>query len=117
MEISNDDILETSQAAVSEDAQKYKLMIFSNDKSNPFPSKQLEMFYRAVIANKVGIMHAKNVETDAIETLLIGFEQDAGELITYPLAKILSGDELNLYLPPDGEGGYLNDAVREVTVN
>lgn len=118
MDITNEDLLAASEAAAEGPAEtKFNLHVFTNDKGNPFAIKQLELFYQCVLASKVGLMHAKNSETGAIETLLVGVEQGPNGIISYPLAKILDETDLNLYLPPDGDGGYLEDVVEDITVN
>lgn len=118
MEITNEDILAASEATANEETRnKFNLHVFTNDKGNPFPFTQLELFYQCVQASKVGLMHAKNRETGVIETLLVGVEQGPDGIIGYPLAKILDESDLNLYLPPDGMGGYLEDVVEDITVN
>lgn len=118
IEVTNEDLIAAStEAGKGPEATKFDLHVFTNDQSNPFAIKQLEMFYRCVLASKVGIMHAKNKETGAIETLLVGVENSPSGIISYPLAKILDEGDLNTYLPPDGQGGYLEDVVNEITVN
>lgn len=119
IEVTNEDLIAASTEAAEGPVKEtqFNLHIFTNDKSNPFLVKQLEMFYQCVLASKVGLMHAKNVETGKIETLLVGVEPTDGGLITYPLAKILDDSDMNSYLPPDGEGGYLQDVTEETTVN
>lgn len=115
-DITKEDVIAAAELAAEGPAEtKFQLHAFTNDKTNPIIIKQLEMFYQATLASRIGIMHAKNVETDKIETLLVGVDITPEGPITYPLAKILGEEDLNRYLPPDGNGGYLTDAVSEVT--
>lgn len=81
--------------------------IFTNDKTNPHVRQQFHMYMDATFANMIGLMHAKNSKTGEIHTLIVGVEQGEDGVVTYPLARILLPEEQNLYLAPDGEGGYL----------
>lgn len=82
---------------------------FTNDKTNPMFLKLFHMLSNAAFANKLGVMHAKNIETGVIQTLIVGVEHTEDGITTWPLAKILTEDEQGLYLAPDGEGGYLGE--------
>jgi len=68
----------------------------------------MEMFYRGAFANTLAYMDALNEETGEVEQLLVGFEKDpkTGKVDTYPLAKLLTPEELSKYKAPDGKGGY-----------
>ena len=84
--------------------------IFTNDPTNPFPQQVLHLLYESVFKNLVGIMHAKHKVTGDIHTLLVGLEKtEDGQINTYPMARVLSADEHNEYLAPDGKGGYGED--------
>lgn len=81
--------------------------IFTNDKENPYPQAILHAFYDGVVKNRVGIMHAKLANSDEVHTLLVGIEvNEEGDVGCYPLARLLSADEQNLYIAPDGNGGW-----------
>lgn len=86
--------------------------IYANDTSNPTLPHLLDMFYAGVAANTLGLMVAKNSETGAEETLLIGIvpeETPDGEYyVTIPLARLLSKEESAVYMAPDGDGGYID---------
>lgn len=112
LEVTVDDVVD---AALAEPAPaKFRLLAFSNDTSNTAVLKQLEMYYELAFNNQIGIMHARNDETQEIETLLVGIGLGVdGGVETYPIARILGENDVNLYSPPDGDGGYLSDAVTE----
>lgn len=116
LEITSEDI----QAMATEVAEgpaetNMQLHIFTNDPTNPMAAKQLEMLYRAVMTGRVGLMHAQNVDSGKIETLLVGVDSDPTEgLLTFPIARLLTEDDMGTYLPPDGHGGY---SVPSPTVN
>lgn len=82
---------------------------FTNDKTNPLFLKLFHMLTNAAFANKLGVMHAKNTETDTVQTLIVGVEHTADGITTWPLAKILTEEEQGIYLAPDGEGGWLGE--------
>lgn len=109
IEVDAKDITEAGELAAEGPVEgtKFNLNIFTNDKQNPFAIKQLEMIYQAMLASRIGLMHAKNVISGKVETLLVGIEYEDGGINTFPLAKVLSEDDMNKYLPPDGEGGYI----------
>jgi len=95
----------------------FKLHVFTNDKTNPIAIKQLEMVYQAVVHSRIGLMHAKNIMTGKVETLLVGIEFEDGGVNTYPISKLLGEEDMNIYLPPDGNGGYIGETVEETSVN
>lgn len=81
--------------------------IFTNDPTNPNPQQILHLFYEGVFKNLVGIMHAKHKPSGEIHTVLVGLDKGGdGYINTYPLARILSREEQDEYLAPDGKGGY-----------
>lgn len=81
--------------------------VFTNDKTNPHVRQQFHLYMSATFQNSIGLMHAKNKDTDEIHTLIVGVENGDDGIVTYPLARILLPEEQNLYLAPDGEGGYI----------
>lgn len=87
--------------------------VFTNDKTNPAPFQILDLFYKGVFSNTVGVMHAKRKDTGNLELLLVGLTKDeGGDLGIYPLARLLSMEDSADYLPPDGNGGYVEPAER-----
>lgn len=86
--------------------------IFSNNLSDIRLPSLLEMYYRGVFENTVGIMLAKDKETDEEVILLVGVEENDGRLDAYPLAKVLDPSEVKKYASPDGQGGWFNDEPR-----
>lgn len=84
--------------------------VFTNDKENPHIRQQFHLYMNATFANMIGLMHAKNSETGDIHTLIVGVENTEEGVVTYPLARILLPEEQNLYLAPDGSGGYLGES-------
>ena len=72
--------------------------VFTTDTSNHAIRQLFHMFYSAVFANKIGIMHATNTETGEIETVLVGLERtDAENIATWPIARILTEEEQQKY--------------------
>jgi len=69
----------------------------------------LEMFYKGAFANQIAWMDAYNVRDSKQESLLVGTEVDpvTGKLNVFPLAKILSKEEVGLYRAPTGKGEFL----------
>lgn len=82
--------------------------IFTNDKTNPAPRQLLHVFYDGVLKNRVGIMHAKHKATGHIHTVLVGVQVDGKDVACFPMARVLTKDEQDEYLAPDGNGGYLD---------
>ena len=81
---------------------------FTNDKSNPAIRHLFRMFYESVMSNKIGVMHALNTETNKIETIIVGIElSPAKEVMTWPIAKVLTEEQQGCYKAPDGSGNYL----------
>lgn len=80
--------------------------IFTNNKESPFPKNLLHLFYEGCFTNTVGIMEAKNKLTGNVELLLVGLEKAEDGINTYPMARILSLEEQDNYLAPDGYGNY-----------
>ncbi len=89
---------------------EFQQYIFANVLSDARLPALLEMFYRGVLVNSIGIMCALDKRTDTDALLLVGVEDDGqGGVSTYPLARILDPVEVANYLSPDGQGGYFND--------
>jgi hypothetical protein len=86
----------------------YIAYLFTNDRNHAFILHQmLEMFHNGVLQNTIGLMDAKNTETDEVETLIVGVEHDGDQTFTFPLARILTPAEGAKYQGPDGQGGFL----------
>lgn len=103
-------IIEFPQPQASDEVELVEY-IFTNDQTNPYPQQILHLVYESVFKNLVGIMQAKHKSSGDIHTLLVGLEKaDGGSINTYPLARILSLEEQNEYLAPDGKGGFSNDS-------
>lgn len=81
---------------------------FSNDKGNQAIRQLFHMLHQSVYVNKLGIMHAKQRDTDVIETILVGVEVTDAGIATWPIAKLLTEAEQNMYMAPDGVGGYID---------
>lgn len=90
---------------------EFNQYIFSNNMTDPRLAMLLEMFYRGVLQNTVGIMLAKDVGNDGKDALLlVGVEaNDDGTTSTYPLARILDPLEVGNYRSPDGKGGWFGE--------
>jgi hypothetical protein len=86
---------------------------FTNDKTNPAIRQLFHIFHESVFRNKLGVMHAKPKDGGPIQTLIVGVEVVDGQVLTFPLAKLLTAEEQDNYLAPDGEGGFLGDSTTE----
>ncbi len=84
-----------------------EMMVFSNN-PNKIQYGLIEMFYRGVLANTLGLMEARNSETGELELILVGLDKEGDEVKTYPLAVMLNKDGGKIYEAPDGKGGYGN---------
>lgn len=81
---------------------------FTNDKTNPAIRQLFHVLHESVFKNKLGVMHAKFKGKPEVHTLIVGVEVlPTGEVLTFPLAKLLTADEQDSYMAPDGEGNYL----------
>ena len=98
----------TSGKAPKIEAQGMIPWVFSNDKDNPTVFGLLDMFYDGAFTNTLGIMIAKNITTDEEEAVLVGLVKQDGEIAAYPIAKVLNKEASTEYLPPDGEGGWID---------
>ena len=87
--------------------------VFTNDSTNPVPVYLLNTFFKGIIENRVGIAVRKDSKTGNEELLLVGIvgkSEDGDSLDITPLAVIIAEADSTRFLPPDGNGGYLNDA-------
>ena len=83
------------------------LAVFANDpKSSDYDL--LQMLYTGAFSNQLGLMLAKHKDSEEIHKLIVGTEwnAEAKKLETYPLARILTPEEINSYIAPDGKGNY-----------
>lgn len=85
-------------------------MFTNHPEQGPMMQSLLDMLYRGVYANTLGLQSAYNKETGEEELLLVGVEHVDSLTNTYPLARILSGHEAVNYVGPDGKGGWLDDS-------
>lgn len=89
--------------------------VFSSNTKNPFPSQILHMFYDSVRKNRIGIMEAKDKGTGEIAALLVGIEvHENGGVSTYPLARIFTPDDVNVWLAPRGDGTFIGESEEDV---
>lgn len=79
---------------------------FSNDKENAAIRQLFHMLYQSVFSNKLGVMHCKRKDSDVVETIIVGVEQTPDGLATWPLAKLLTEEEQENYMAPDGHGNW-----------
>lgn len=83
------------------------LYTFANRSPAPELESLLSMFYYSAFDNTLGIMQALNSETGEEEVLLVGVNvDDNGKTECFPLARLLSAEEVEKYRAPDGEGGF-----------
>lgn len=80
---------------------------FTNDKTNPAIRQMFHLLHQSAFKNKLGVMHAKLKDKDEVHTLIVGVEVVEGEVLTFPIAKVLTEAEQNNYVAPDGNGGWL----------
>lgn len=101
---------EVQLAEAPETVKQFTEWCFTNDKTNPAIRQMFHTFYQAAFANKLGLMHAKDKE-GKVHTLIVGVEITPEGTITYPLARCLEEDEINNFVAPDGNGGWVNDGT------
>lgn len=80
--------------------------VFTNDKTNPAIRNLFHIFYTSVFMNKLGLMTALHEPTGVIHTLIVGVDTKGDEVITWPLARVLTEDEQSTYKAPTGDGNY-----------
>lgn len=82
---------------------------FTNSGESPHLDSLLAMFYQGAYDNTIGIMDAYNLNTEEVETILVGVQVDEnGKPVCFPLAKLLKAEEVPQYLSPDGKGSYFD---------
>ena len=83
--------------------------VFTNDKSNPAPFGVLDMIYKGVFTNTLGVMTARHRGTGKEMLLLCGI---AGTEV-YPVAICIGADQAKEFSAPDGEGGWIDVTDKE----
>lgn len=103
----------TGETPVYEPLKEVKEMdswIFTNDSQNPMIQQLFHLFYDSVFQNKIGLMHALHAPTKEVHTILVGVDTDeAGGIVTWPIAKILTEDQQGEYKAPDGHGQFIGE--------
>lgn len=88
--------------------------VYSNDPYNPVPYGLLDILYRQVFENRVGIMHAKDAATgDVVPVICFVGDRDNEDVALYPIARMLTEDEVGNYLAPVGDGEYFEHSTDE----
>lgn len=81
--------------------------VYSNDPYNPVPYGLLDILYRQVFDNRVGIMHAKDAKTgDIVPIICFVGDRDGEDVALYPIARMLREEETGDYLAPIGNGEF-----------
>lgn len=99
---------------VKEKDSEVVLYVLTNRIADPAPYEMLKMFYKGAFENTIGLMEAKNSETDALEYLIVGLVPDevTGNITSIPIARVFSNPEESYkYLAPDGKGEYSRDDI------
>lgn len=86
--------------------------VFSNEPYNPVPYGLLDILYRQVFENRVGVFVGKDTETGE-HVDIICFVGDKGDedVALYPIARLLKEAEVERYRAPTGDGGYFDYTV------
>lgn len=84
--------------------------VYANDTTNPVPYGLLDMFYRLVHENRVGMFIGKNAETGNEEIVLcfVGDKDDENAEL-FPVAVVLKAEDAGNYRAPVGDGSYFGD--------
>lgn len=92
------------------DGQELNEWVWTNDFRNPMPRQLVRMLYYSAFENKLGVMHAKYLPDGKIHTLIVGVDTTPdGAAHAWPIAKILTEDEQDMYLAPDGQGNFIGE--------
>lgn len=79
--------------------------VFTDEQDNPAPFQVLDLFYRGVFTNTVGVMTAKRKSDETPVMLIVGINKDEdGQVAVYPIAEILSQETSQNYIPPNALG-------------
>lgn len=83
--------------------------VYSNELYNPVPYGLLDIMYHQTHENRLGIMVAKHAETGQLTTVLcfVG-DKDDENVALYPIARLLTEEEVPMYLAPIGNGEYFS---------
>lgn len=90
--------------------------IFTNDKERAgYLHQLLDLYYRGVFDNTIGIMVGKQRDTGEEHTLIVGVAHGQDGLTsTFPLARVLGPEEASRYVGPDlTTGGWLDEELEE----
>lgn len=101
----------------NQEQQEAILFTFTNDKSpENMQTLQglLKMVYHVVLTNRLGVMQAMNSETGEQELVLVGVEQNGDSLSCYPLLHPIRAEDVGKYDAPDGSGGWIANANKQV---
>lgn len=82
-------------------------LVFTNDKADTAVRQLFHMLYQMTYDNKLGLMHAKNIVTGNVETLIVGTQRTEDGFACFPLAKVLTEEEQVMYQSPTGSGEYV----------
>lgn len=89
--------------------QEILLTVFTNTPHDEAAYQVLQLFYKGAVENSVGMMRALNNATGDEELILVGLQARAdGGIDSFPLAKVLTKDEVENYFSPDGRGGWFD---------
>lgn len=100
---------ESEQLEVAQETISPVLYKFSNEAETPWLDSILAMFYQGAFDNRLGIMDSFNLDSEEVETILVGVEADEnGKPMCYPLAKLIKAEHVTRYLSPDGKGGFFD---------
>lgn len=83
--------------------------VFANEQ-NPALRQLFHSFYNGVFQNRIGLAHCKNKVTGKLETLIVGVLPNGSDAQLFPLASVIEEADVNNYLSPDGQGGYVGSA-------
>lgn len=96
------------EATPPEGTPEFTEWTFTNDKTNPLIRQMFHMLYQGVFGNTIGVMHAFNSKTEKVDTLIVGLSLDEdNNVITWPMARVLTEEEQDNYLAPDGNGNWV----------
>lgn len=82
--------------------------VFANE-MNPALIQMFHSFYDGVFKNRIGIAHVKEAETGRICTMLVGVNPTEDGTQLFPLARVLDEQDVNTFLSPDGNGGWIGE--------
>lgn len=90
--------------------------VFTDEQDNPAPFQVLDLFYRGVFTNTIGVMTAKRKTDNAPVMLLVGLNRgEDGDAEVYPIAEILNQDTSQAFIPPSSVGADNEPVSTEIT--